>query len=484
MDERDNNPSDDALNDDTPDDGDMPDLPPDWAGDFPFDLSNMPQIPGMPDPSQLAEQMRQFLSDDGNIDMNKLMGGLRAALGQATIGTDPVSGMNWTSVTASVKRLVAAQGDDPQPSRPSNEMLDAFGLANLWLNEVMTFDGTTLRLELWNRARWVDKTMSAWRSMCVPIVARLGDALIELASENLSAGAAAVPELASMAELVGPMMRSTASEFYSARLSRAVADLAGTTLSGTDAALPLVTPPVVALLPHNIAAFTAGLVAPPTDTGVYLLMRESARQRLFGATPWLGPQILALIEHYSREITIDPATLREGFELDQLDQMTPQRLAEISSQVEDRLFRPATSPDQQAILTRLETLISLVEGWVDTVVAQASGPWLASAPALAETMQRRRAAQGPAERALSTLVGLNLSSRRVRDAANLWAYLGHERGIQERDALWRHPDMLPQAEDLDDVIGFVARTAADAAPDAMDAQLNWLVDQWRKDANG
>ena len=474
MDENDKNPPDDVPGDDDT---------PGWGDDFNFDFSNLPNIPGMPDPSQLAAQMRQFMSADGSLDVNKLMGGLRAALGQATAGTDPASGMNWTTVLTNIKRLVAAQGDDPKPALPSNEMLDAFGLANLWLNQSMAFDGTTLRLELWNRSRWVDHTMSAWRSMCAPIVARLGDALIDLASENLSAGATAMPELAQMAELLGPMMRSTASEFYSARLARAVSDLAGATLSGTDAALPLVTPPVVALLPRNIDAFTDGLVAPATDTAVYLLMRESARQRLFAATPWLGPQILALIEHYAREITIDPATLREGFEFDQLDQMTPERLAEISSQVEDRLFRPATSTDQQAILTRLETLLSLVEGWVATVVAQAAGPWLASAPALAETMQRRRAAQGPAERALTVLVGLDISSRRVRDAANLWAYLGHERGVAERDALWRHPDMLPQAEDLDDVIGFVARTAADAAPDAMDAQLNWLVDQWRRDAD-
>jgi len=222
-------------------------------------------------------------------------------------------------------------------------------------------------------------------------------------------------------------------------------------------------------------------VAPPTDTSVFLLMREIARQRLFNATPWLGPQLLALIEHYAREISIDPATLREGFDFEQPDQMSPARLAEISSQVENRLFRPASTPEQQAILSRLEVLISLVEGWVENVVSQAAAPWLASVAALTETMQRRRASNGPAERALKALLGLDLGSRRVREAANLWAALEHDRGIEQRDALWRHPDMLPQAEDLDDVLGFVARTAADAAPDAMDAQLNWLVDQWRKD---
>jgi len=436
----------------------------------------------LPDFSGMADQMRQFMDPDGNLDVNKLMNGLRAALGQAMSGSDPASGLNWNSTAESVTRLVAARGDDPVPDRIPSDLTDSFGLANRWLDEAMTFPGDTLRLELWNRTRWVQQTMSAWRSMCGPIVVSLGDALIAMASDNLQDGAP--PELSSLAELLTPMMRSTAGEFYATRLSKVIADLAATTLTGTDAALPMVKPPTVALLPSNIAEFTKGLTAPSTDTIVYLLARECARQRLFAATPWLGPQILALIEHYAREITIDPAALREGFDVETLSEMTPQRLAEISSKMEDKIFRPASTDEQKQILARLETLICLVEGWVDTVVGQAADPWLTSVSALAETMQRRRAAQGPAERALSSLVGIQLSSRRVRDAANLWAAVGHDRGVAARDALWGHPDLLPQTGDLDDVLGFVAKTGADAQPDAMDAQLNWLVDQWRKDNEG
>jgi len=475
MDYSDQDPSD--QEDDGSDDDDIPD---DWTASF---MSGLQGIPGIPDPSAIADQIRDFLDADGNLDIDRMIGGLRSALGEALIGTDPTSGINWQTTTDSINQLVAAMGDDPVPPPPPSEMLDAFSLAGSWLDQTVSFDGSALHLELWNRRRWVTMTMNQWQSICAPIVVRLGDALIELASESLTTDADAMPGLASMSEMIGPMMRSTAGQFYAARLSRVVADLAGATLSGTDAALPLVPPPTVALLPLNIEAFTAGLVTPATDTNVFLLMREIARQRLFTATPWLRPQILALIEHYAREIVIDPAALREGFEFDQLDQMSADRLAKISAQVEDRLFRPAATPEQRAILTRLETLISLVEGWVETVVTQAAAPWLASVSALNETMQRRRAAHGPTERALKALLGINLGSRRVREAANLWAALSHDRGIEKRDAIWRHPDMLPQASDLDDVLGFVARTADGAAPDAMDTQLNWLVEQWRKDAN-
>uniref|UniRef100_UPI0015F09875 zinc-dependent metalloprotease n=1 Tax=Streptomyces shenzhenensis TaxID=943815 RepID=UPI0015F09875 len=43
----------------------------------------------------------------------------------------------------------------------------------------------------------------------------------------------------------------------------------------------------------------------------------------------------------------------------------------------------------------------------------------------------------------------------------LWASLTDARGVDGRDALWAHPDMLPTASDLDDPDGFVHREQLD-----------------------
>jgi hypothetical protein len=53
-------------------------------------------------------------------------------------------------------------------------------------------------------------------------------------------------------------------------------------------------------------------------------------------------------------------------------------------------------------------------------------------------------------------VGLELRPRRMRDAANLWAALRDARGVDGRDAVWSHPDLVPTSADLDDPLGFVA----------------------------
>jgi hypothetical protein len=76
---------------------------------------------------------------------------------------------------------------------------------------------------------------------------------------------------------------------------------------------------------------------------------------------------------------------------------------------------------------------------------------------LRETLRRRRASGGPAEQTFATVVGLELRPRRLRAASELWRLLTEQRGVEGRDALWAHPDLIPTADDLDDPAAFVAR---------------------------
>ena len=140
----------------------------------------------------------------------------------------------------------------------------------------------------------------------------------------------------------------------------------------------------------------------------------------------------------------------------------------MSSSLEGGLFEPQKTPEQLAVLQRLEAMLALVEGWVDEVVTQATAQWMPSAPALAEAVRRARATGGPAEETFATLVGLELRPRRMRDAANLWAALRDARGMDGRDAVWSHPDLVPTSADLDDPLGFVAGEARTGAAEGAD----------------
>jgi hypothetical protein len=91
------------------------------------------------------------------------------------------------------------------------------------------------------------------------------------------------------------------------------------------------------------------------------------------------------------------------------------------------------------------------------------GERLPGSDALRETLRRRRASGGPAEHTFATLLGLELRPRKLRAATELWRKLTEQHGVEGRDILWNHPDLLPTAEDLDDPAAFVDRAARHAA---------------------
>ena len=188
------------------------------------------------------------------------------------------------------------------------------------------------------------------------------------------------------------------------------------------------------------------------EVRLFVAMREAAHQRLFSHVPWLRARLLGAVEDYARGIKVDPDSLRDA--LQQLDLENPE--AAINEAMSGAAtFQPEDTPAQKAALSRLETLLALVEGWVATVVADATRNRLPDAEALAEAIRRRRATGGPAERTFATLVGLELRPRRLREAATMWRALTEDRGISGRDQIWEHPDLLPTAEDLEDPEGFV-----------------------------
>src|SRR5690606_16416337 len=97
--------------------------------------------------------------------------------------------------------------------------------------------------------------------------------------------------------------------------------------------------------------------------------------------------------------------------------------------------------------------------------------------AIAEAIRRRRAAGGPAESAFSTLVGLELRPRLLREAAAMWRTIGEELGVDGRDQLWEHPDILPSAEDIQNPAQLIERLKnRENTSDELDEELRKLLD--------
>jgi putative hydrolase len=247
---------------------------------------------------------------------------------------------------------------------------------------------------------------------------------------------------------------------FGAQLGQALGALSGEVISSTDVGLPLGPRGHAALLPVGVTAFSSGLEVPEEEVRLFLALREAAHHRLFAHVPWLRAHLFGAVSAYARGIRVDTDALQSAMrDLDGSDPEALQRA--LTSGPSGGLLVIEPTPEQEAALTRLETALALVEGWVDELVEAAATGHLPKAVALREAVRRRRAVGGPAEQTFATLVGLELRPRRLREAAALWAALRDARGIEGREAVWAHPDLLPVADDLSDPAAFVARTHDD-----------------------
>lgn len=355
--------------------------------------------------------------------------------------------VNW-DMAKDIARQTVAQGapdgskDASVGARERAAVEEAVRLADLWLDDATSLPSGAGSAVAWSRAEWVEATLPAWKELVDPVAERVGAAMSGVLPEEMQAMAG---------PLIG-MMRSMGGAMFGTQIGQALGVLAGEVVGSTDIGLPLGPAGRAALLPANIAAFGAGLGVPEGDVRLYLALREAAHQRLFAHVPWLRAHLFGAVDGYARGIKVDTAKLEDA--VGQLDPSNPQALQEALQQ---GMFQPEDTPEQKGALARLETALALVEGWVDAVVHAAAAPHLPSASALRETLRRRRATGGPAEQTFATLIGLELRPRRLRDASRLWASLTDARGVEGRDGLWAHPDMLPTAQDLDDPDGFVHR---------------------------
>ncbi|BBY54697.1 zinc-dependent metalloprotease [Mycobacterium koreense] len=394
---------------------------------------------GSSDPFGLGGDFTEFNVGD--------LGQIFTRLGQMFSGAGPaMTGGGAGPVNYELARKLAADSIGfvaPVSAATTAAVTDAVHLAETWLDGATSLPAGTTRTAAWTATDWLDNTLATWRRLCDP-----------MAEQISTVWASALPEEAkTMAGPLLSMMSQMGGMAFGSQLGQALGRLSREVLTSTDIGLPLGPKGVAALLPEAIEALSEGLEQPRGEIMTFLAAREAAHHRLFSHVPWLSSQLLSSVEAYARGMKIDMTGIEEMAQgLNPAMLTDPEALERLLT---EGMFEPKATPEQTQALERLETLLALIEGWVQTVVTDALGERLPATAALSETLRRRRATGGPAEQTFATLVGLELRPRKLREAADLWARLTAAVGVDARDGIWQHPDLLPDAADLDEPAGFI-----------------------------
>ncbi|MDN4482683.1 zinc-dependent metalloprotease [Demequina lignilytica] len=398
--------------------------------------------------------------------MEHVLGQIRALVAQSA-GED----VNW-ALAHDVARGVAAQGGDPTVSAAqASAHRAAVSRAELWLDAATDFDPSRLEPRVWSRAEWVEATLPVWRTLAGPVAVSVSRALTGILRGELDRDDALGDEARGGIDPSG-LISSVSPTVCGMHMGQAAGGMAREAFGVTDLGIPLLDEARVVMVPSAIAEFADGLGIDEDQVRSYLALREAAHVRLFQAAPWLPGQLHGLVERYAHGITIDLEALEDAVR--DAGMGDPAKLQQALNR---GIFASHHTEEQKETLERIETLLALIEGWVDDVTVRAAAPHLPEIGALREMMRRRRATGGPAEDTFANLLSLELRPRRMRDAAALWALLASRLGPEGRDGVWSHPDLLPTSDDLASYVAWVDAYVArgEGASDEVDRELERLL---------
>ena len=366
-------------------------------------------------------------------------------------------------------------GDKPVTAEDKRAVEESVRLVELWLDDATSLPSVSGKVAAWNSSEWLEATMPMWQRLVTPVAQHMNDAQLE-----------SMPEEAR--EMMGPlssMMASMSGMNYGMQLGHALGDLAKQALTGCDFGLPVSPAGTTALLPHNIQSIARDLNVPGQEVLVYIAAREAARQRLFEHVPWLVERLVSSVEEYAMGLVIDTSHIEEATRELNLESGDPQAIQDAISKLQGMDLSPRVTSRNASAVSRLETLLALVEGWTDFVVAEALGERIPSAQKMREAWARRQATGGSADKAFSQVVGIEIGNIRVEQAAELWRRTTVAVGVDKRDSAWNHPDFLPTAEQVDNPASFIDSLLDDADTSGFDEEFAKLEEMLRNpDAAG
>jgi len=320
-------------------------------------------------------------------------------------------------VRDTAKKFTTAQGSSPVGANDVAEIEQAFSIAELWLDEATFFPKSpnTGNVAL-ARTDWVDTTLAGWQTTVEPLAVGLSSAIGELLNQA-SFGEGEAPKNPADEQ---PQMQIPVG-MISALLNSFIGSLIATQL---DLDIPL------------------------DEVRIFHALREAAVARLFAHNPWLVSYIRTAITDYGKAINIDLDAIQEQAQraFESGNGFDPSNPESFTIALNEGIFTPQESPAQRDALTKLETVLALIDGWSEEVVSMAAGDRLPNIAALQETLRRRRATSAPAQQLFSSMLGLQVSPRLAREAAVFWKQVRELKNVESRDRIWS--GILPTAEDL------------------------------------
>jgi coenzyme F420 biosynthesis associated uncharacterized protein len=306
---------------------------------------------------------------------------------------------------------------------------------------ISQYTGTVLPLgdtaiQVMDRADWVRTNVGNFRQLFAPI-------------EELYA------DTSRQSPLGTPLMADASRLFLSAQAGLLIGYLARKVLGQYDLSLlgkePL-TPGKLYFVEPNIKAIERSLKLPPTELRLWIALHEATHAHEFEVNPWVRTYLNEHLQTYLRTVVDD---MRNG--------ASPGRMGVFVSRLVNNLrqghnfIEALMTPEQRAVLSELQALMSLAEGYSNHVMNNVGSRLLPHFDEIHAAVERRQKQRGQAEELFLRLTGLKMKMEQYALGEKFATQVADERGVEFLNRAWQAPEHLPTEDEIRTPQRWIAR---------------------------
>lgn len=306
---------------------------------------------------------------------------------------------------------------------------------------ISQYTGTVLplgstRIQVMDRGDWIKANVSNFRELFTPIE--------ELYAETNHQSPSALPGMANASRL-----------FLSAQAGLLIGYLARKVLGQYDISLlgkePL-TPGKLYFVEPNIRALEDALKVPPRELRLWIALHEATHAHEFEVNPWVRSYLNGHLQGYLKSVLDD---MRSGTSASMMNTFIPRLVSNLRQG--HNLIEALMTPAQRAVLSELQALMSLAEGYSNHVMNQVGSRLLPSFDEIHERVEQRQKQRGQAEEMFLKLTGLKMKMEQYALGEKFAAKVAEERGMEFLNRAWQAQEQLPTEAEIRSPENWIAR---------------------------
>jgi len=280
---------------------------------------------------------------------------------------------------------------------------------------------------VFNQKDWIDANISTFRFLFDPISEKYMKALEEIGA----------------AEHRAP--RKFAHTILSAQVGIIMGYLARNVLGQYDLSLPEPNKGgKLYIVESNVARIEQELSLEPRDFRQWITLHEVTHSFEFHSNSWLRDWLTSKMEDYLRAIDWKGMARPDILRAFRRNQISKNEALKASS-----LLSLVTTPEQRKILTELQAVMCVLEGYSNHVMDTVGKMMLPTYEIMKERFERRRARKSGAERLFQRLIGLELKLQQYKLGQNFVEAVVEAEGISFINRVWESAENMP---DMDEIV--------------------------------